>query len=232
MNKKDGPLVRVLLQSMLEKLQEEVMGSKQKFKVDIQLLAPNEDQHLVPVSLSKVEKARELQSASIKSADGWSFVSIADTNAFFDDEDHSIFKNTKMLTVPPLSASTKHHVFISYSHQTAMDQVGTLYELLSKNGFNVWYDQMCDEITEPAMKEGVRSSHCLLIFLSRNVMTREFCVMEAREAVALGKKILLVHEEDRRNHGFADLYEIFNQAPQELLPSDQARKSQSDAQAT
>jgi hypothetical protein len=44
------------------------------------------------------------------------------------------------------------------------------------------------------MKHGVANSAVFLLFLTRDVFTREFCLLEMREALALGKPFILLRE--------------------------------------
>ena len=50
------------------------------------------------------------------------------------------------------------------------------------------------------MKEGIEQSNNFLLFLSAGVESRPFVHLELRHALSLGRKIILVHEEDER-HG-------------------------------
>ena len=204
--------VRNLILSMLEKLRDEVMGKDLKFKVV--LLVEDAKGKLNAVSLRKIEKARERKTKTVWSENA-SEVLVKDADAFFSDS--PLETENENLDIQPLPESIQYHVFISYYQQTAMDQVGKLYELLRNKGIKVWYDQMCSgELTLPAMKEGVQRSRYLLVFLTKSVLTRSFCQTEIREANRLGKRIIFVHEEDRRNQGFAELYEIRDEAPDDL----------------
>ena len=89
---------------------------------------------------------------------------------------------------------------ISYSQQTGSGQATILNLILTeREKLRVWFDQYyAGQLSEQAMMQGVTSSNCLLLFVSAGVMKREFCIGEVRKAVALGKPILLVHEEDPR----------------------------------
>ncbi len=113
---------------------------------------------------------------------------------------------------------------ISYSQQTGSGQATILNLILTeREKLRVWFDQYyAGQLSEQAMMQGVTSSNCLLLFVSAGVMKREFCIAEVRKAVALGKPILLVHEEDPRfnkdpdTHEFRSFYDMRDEAPEDL----------------
>jgi hypothetical protein len=60
----------------------------------------------------------------------------------------------------------------------------------------VWYDQRADNLTKEGMQKGIEGASAVILFLSSGVMERPFCIFEIREALKLGKPLLLVHESD------------------------------------
>ena len=64
------------------------------------------------------------------------------------------------------------------------------------------------------MKEGVERSENFVLFLSAGVESRPFVHLELRHALALKKKVILVHEEDER-HGKFD-FSAWKDAPSDL----------------
>ena len=53
-------------------------------------------------------------------------------------------------------------------------------------------------ITSGSMQEGVKQSDVFVLFLSRGTMSRPYVHLEIREALELGKRIILLHETDGR----------------------------------
>ncbi|KAK3279073.1 hypothetical protein CYMTET_13009 [Cymbomonas tetramitiformis] len=80
----------------------------------------------------------------------------------------------------------------------------------------IWLDIDADDITEEAMRNGVRASEIFLLFLSAGVFKRWFVThVELMEALRRGKKIILVHEMDAANGGhpnFGDYITEFRSA--------------------
>ena len=62
-------------------------------------------------------------------------------------------------------------------------------------GFKVWYDQRAEDLTTDGMKQGIEESAAFVLFLSEGVLTRPFCQLEIRAAIALKKPLVLVHGE-------------------------------------
>jgi len=116
----------------------------------------------------------------------------------------------------PPPEGMKHHIFISYCQETGMDQVDSLYRSLMGCGLDVIFDRILPQITLIEVEKAVDESSCLLVFLSKGVMTRSFCQAEIRRAIKLEHPILFVHEEDRRCRGFAEIYDLKAEAPEDL----------------
>ena len=72
---------------------------------------------------------------------------------------------------------------------------------LSRMGFECWLDQNATTITKESMRAGIVASRVFLLFLSQGVLSRPFCIFEAETAMALQKKMVLVHETDARSFG-------------------------------
>ena len=78
----------------------------------------------------------------------------------------------------------------------------TLELRLSAIGFECWLDQTAKSITKESMRDGVEASKVFLLFLSRDVLTRPFCVYEIKTALTLQKRVMLMHETDGRHGAF------------------------------
>ena len=123
-------------------------------------------------------------------------------------------------TAPVLPAGKKYHFFICHHQGSGGDQANNLHLLLTKRGYNVWYDngQAANHRNLQGMRKGVEESVCLLIFLSGRTetdghpdpsglyegpFTRWFCHEEMHTAHLSGLKFVGVKENDSR-HGKPD----------------------------
>lgn len=73
---------------------------------------------------------------------------------------------------------------------------------LSMLGFSCWLDQKARTITKESMLVGIQSSKVFLLFLSKGVLTRPFCLYEIESAFKLKKVFMLVHETEERHGAF------------------------------
>jgi len=207
--------VRTLLVSMMDKLREEIMGDALKMEVNFLVPADDDPSILIPVAVEIVEKGQKEKKKRIRANDG-TLVDLNKFDVFFQTDDKEEKQTASSSGVLTLPSSFKYHLFISYCQQTAKYQVHSLSKSLEFKQFRVWYDQESDQITETEMLKGVEASKCLLVFLSKSVLTRPFCVLEIRKARSMKRPILFIHEDDRRNPGFAEIYEIKEEAPDDL----------------
>ena len=114
-------------------------------------------------------------------------------------------RNIFELRIPDLLAPLTKHVFISYNSETGRDVARLLQMGLTQCGFHVWFDQTLNgQITEDAMMKGVAESRMFLMLLTKGVLKKPFCQKEIRQALSLKKRILFVHEDDRRQMGFSE----------------------------
>ena len=58
----------------------------------------------------------------------------------------------------------------------------------------VWYDNRASDLTKDGMLKGIEQAAAFVLFLSAGVLNRPYCQMEIREAIALKKPIVLLHE--------------------------------------
>mmetsp|Transcript_900 Transcript_900/g.3340 ORF Transcript_900/g.3340 Transcript_900/m.3340 type:complete len:386 (+) Transcript_900:368-1525(+) len=107
------------------------------------------------------------------------------------------------------SSGSKHHFFLSHYQYNGGDQVHNIHAELTQRGCKVWWDMRSDgELSDLSMKQGVKETMCFVLFLTKEALTRTFVQMEVREAVRLGKPILLLRETDER-HGAPEKFEDF-----------------------
>ena len=74
-------------------------------------------------------------------------------------------------------------------------QANAIYLELERMGFKVWYDNRADDLTKEGMLKGIEQAAAFILFLSSDVLTRPYCQMEIRQALALEKPVCLVHGE-------------------------------------
>ena len=61
----------------------------------------------------------------------------------------------------------------------------------------VWYDNRADDLTKDGMLEGIERAAAFVLFLSVGVLTRPYCQLEVRHALALKKPMVLLHGTQR-----------------------------------
>ncbi|GIL49750.1 hypothetical protein Vafri_6047 [Volvox africanus] len=108
-------------------------------------------------------------------------------------------------------------IFLSHYQGNAGNTVMSLKALLesASPGLRCWLDKD-EDATEVGMRRGVAGSRYYLLFLTQGVLTRPFVQLEAREALALGKPVILVHETDPRFGAAPGFNDYVSEAPPEL----------------
>jgi hypothetical protein len=119
-----------------------------------------------------------------------------------------------MLALPKLKMEDdgeegeKHHAFVSHSQQDAGDQVAGLKKELEKFvSTMVIFTDVASGRTERALTEksalyrAIKQSACVLVFLTKTYFTRKWCIKELQEAIARGKHIVFIIDNDTRHGG-------------------------------
>jgi hypothetical protein len=114
-----------------------------------------------------------------------------------------------------LPGNAHSHFFLSHSQSTGGDQTNAIYLELRQLGFTCWYDNRAKDLTKEGMRRGIQQAAAFLLFLSDGVLERPFCRFEIREALALKKPMLLIHESDPRFRSF-DFGKAGSTAPADL----------------
>jgi hypothetical protein len=92
-----------------------------------------------------------------------------------------------------LSLPKRWDYFISHYQLNAQLQARALHGALAARGKRAWLDQ--DEVPNvPGVIEGVTGSACFIMLLTRGALRRDFCLVELRKAIELGKPIILLRE--------------------------------------
>ena len=56
------------------------------------------------------------------------------------------------------------------------------------------YDNRAQDRTKEGMRKGIENSSAFILFLSKGVLARPFCIYEIREAIVLEKPMILIRE--------------------------------------
>jgi hypothetical protein len=87
--------------------------------------------------------------------------------------------------------------------------------LLRQQGLAVWYDMDAGDLTETGMRAAVQQSRSVLLFLSDQVMSSQWCWQEQRWGLEFGCNFVGVKEDDPR-HGQANIALELERAPADL----------------
>lgn len=125
------------------------------------------------------------------------------------------------------SYSQRRDFFLSHYQLNGGPQMAQLRaELALHHGKRAWFDKSETPNVE-GMLRGVANSDVFLLFLTRDVLTRPFCLLEIREALRLRKPFILLQETEPRltymqdgvaRQTAASVEELKAQAPEDLLP--------------
>ena len=89
------------------------------------------------------------------------------------------------------------YIFLSYAHKNT-DEVMSIFEGLSDNGFRVWYDAGIEAGTEwpEYIAEHLESATCFIAFMTSAFMDSSNCRQELNFAMELNIPILVIYLED------------------------------------
>ena len=113
----------------------------------------------------------------------------------------------------------RYSFFLSHYQHNGSAKMGRLaLELETRVGLPAWYDQnMGKEVTEQGIKRGIAESAVFLLFLTRGMFMRRWCRFEIREALRLGKPMILLHETvEAPDDSGANIAELRQEAPKDL----------------
>ena len=103
----------------------------------------------------------------------------------------------------------RYHFFISHFQVEASGHVGTLFHLLEARGAHCWRDMTANNLTTEGMRQGVKDSDVLLVFLTNSTLSRRFCLLEIQWAIEFGKPIMFVVEKENVRCPFDSLEPLF-----------------------
>jgi hypothetical protein len=161
-----------------------------------------------------VEDARS-KSKSLLRAEGGNQIEVASFDLFFSASPPDALVKLASFAVQR-KGTFKHDLFISYYQITGGDVAATLRFRLEKQQLSVLMDQAMAQINTTSMEKGVEESMGVILLLTKGVLSRPFCQMEIRKALALKKRVVMVHEPEPRMPGFAEIYEMKQEAPLDL----------------
>ena len=116
--------------------------------------------------------------------------------SFTDTKESKLFKGEEGKKME--NASLKWHFFLSHNQREGSGQSGSLHEIGLQNGVDSWLDVNQALMTRERMKQGVQNSDTLVLVLTGSVLSRPFCLLELLWAVAGGKRVVAIKEEDQR----------------------------------
>ena len=118
---------------------------------------------------------------------------VAVYNAF----EHVHAARTALQAAPASKPLMEWDFFLSHYQLNGGPQMGQLHAELKLAGKSAWYDKS-EEPSVEGMLKGVANSDTFLLFLTRDVFTRPFCLLEIREALRLRKPFILLLETEPR----------------------------------
>ena len=84
--------------------------------------------------------------------------------------------------------------FLSHFQLNGGEQMKSLYlELKAEAGKHAWYDKY-NNPTKEGMLDGVARSTVFILFLTNEIFTRPFCLLEIREALRLQKPFIMMRQ--------------------------------------
>lgn len=100
---------------------------------------------------------------------------------------------TTSTSFKPLPEGCKYHFFICKHEKYGASGAMNIYYELEKRGYKVWISNGVEGPNLTTMQEAVRSSVCVLVFLTHGIFTRPWCMhLELFEAMLLKKPVCLV----------------------------------------
>jgi WD40 repeat protein len=105
--------------------------------------------------------------------------------------------------------------FLSHHQKDAQGNCGIIYGLLEKLGFKVWLDMKARDLSTKGMMRGVANSANFLLFVTKDLFSRPYCLKEIREAIKWNKRIIVIYEE-RRQFGGLPLEQHLANVPEEF----------------
>ena len=115
--------------------------------------------------------------------------------------EHRFLSANRKVPAPPF-LPIRYHGFLSHAQADASGTVGKLYFEYAQLGLHCWLDMKQANLTLEGMRQGVRDSQVFVLVLSERVLGSWFCQQELLCAIAEGKPIQLILEEEPRFHPF------------------------------
>ena len=121
---------------------------------------------------------------------------------WFNQEHNNITVNAKLISNPLF-----FHFFLSHYQANAGDSINLLAAELKHFQVRCWTDKGDVEVNADGMKKGIKESKAYILFLSKDCLSRQFVILELREAIELKKPIILLHETEMNRPSFATFEE-------------------------
>eukprot|EP00037_Helgoeca_nana_P022088 m.224607 g.224607 ORF g.224607 m.224607 type:complete len:674 (-) comp25884_c0_seq1:215-2236(-) len=110
-----------------------------------------------------------------------------------------------------------HSFFLSHVQRESGDLNRLLSLLLHAEAeMPCWIDQSASTINIKTMVHGIAQSSVFMATMTKSYFESRYCVLELRAALYLKKTIVMIHETDERQPGYATFYDFWKHAPQDL----------------
>jgi hypothetical protein len=128
---------------------------------------------------------------------------------------------TTSISFKPLPEGCKYHFFICKHEKYGANGAMNIYYELERRGYKVWISNGVEGPNLTTMQEAVRSSVCILLFLTHGIFTRPWCMhLELYEAMLLRKPVCLVRSTKGDYKYQLDAKEISSATPMEWFGLD------------
>ena len=108
------------------------------------------------------------------------------------------------------------HFFLSHAQATGADKVARIFDWWKRWGYECWRDadQVLRNLDE--MVKGTYSSSVFVHLINKGSLLRQYCLIEARAAMQLGKPCVCFREDDPRHVGYISLDDARAECPEDL----------------
>jgi len=107
----------------------------------------------------------------------------------------------ELVAKPNVDANNNCSAFLSHVQKDSGDLCRSLYLSLKMRKVQVWYDKIADRLDSRGMVDGIFGSDEFVCIMVRDYFKRRYCIFEWLVAVAFGKPITVILEDDKRFGG-------------------------------
>jgi len=107
----------------------------------------------------------------------------------------------ELIAKPKVDANQNYAAFLSHVQKDSADLCRSIYLSLKSRKVQVWYDKTADRLDSRGMVDGIFGSKEFVFIMVRDYFKRRYCIFEWLLAVAFGKPITVLLEDDIRFGG-------------------------------